>query len=158
MTVTEAKDGPFLLSTDPARLQVDRIHRYLAYESYWCVEIPKHIVQKAIDHSLCFGIYDESKPDHPQVAYARVVTDYATFAWICDVYVEKEYRGKGLSKWMMRQLVDHPDLKGLRRLCLATVAAHKLYEKVGFTVTQTPGSWMEIKDNDIYKKMQTRQT
>lgn len=153
MKIVEERKDHFLVSTDPQRLQIDRVHHFLAFESYWCVDIPKNFVQRAADNSLCFGIYDESSAGSHQVGFARVVTDYATFAWVCDVYVEKAYRGQGLSKWMMQVLVKHPALQDLRRICLATVAAHGLYEQVGFRVTQTPGSWMEIKDNDIYKKM-----
>jgi len=84
--------------------------------------------------------------------YGRVVTDTTTFAWLCDVYVHQDYRGKGLAKWMMESLTKHPGLKGLRRFCLATRDAHKLYAKYGFEPTRTPENWMEIKDNDLYKK------
>lgn len=139
----------FLITTDKTLLQIDRIHRFLSQESYWSLEIPQAIVAKAIDGSLCFGLFDESK--NMQVGYARIVTDGATFAWLCDVYIEKEYRGKGLSKWMMESLLSHPGLKGLRRICLATKDAHKLYEKYGFEVTQTPGNWLEKKNNNIYR-------
>ena len=149
----EKRMNTFLLSTDPKKIQIDRVHRYLSEESYWCVKIPKKTVIKAIENSLCFSVFQVDQNDQLlQVAFCRVVTDFATFGWVCDVYVEKEFRGFGLSKWMVKEIVDHPDLQGLRRLCLATVSAHKLYEKYGFKVTQTPGSWMEIKDNDIYLK------
>lgn len=151
--INEEKMGSYLVSCDPEKLQLDRIHRYLSEDSYWCVGIPKDFVKKAIDNSLCFGVYDAAKGPLIQVGFARIVTDFATFAWICDVYIEKEYRKNGLSKWMMSFLMKHPQLKNLRRICLATLGAHTLYEKYGFAVTQTPTSWMEIKDNDIYKKM-----
>lgn len=151
----EKKWNDFVLSTDKSKIQVDRVHRYLSQDSYWCVQIPKNIVQKGIDNSVCFSIFNsDQQGTFLQVAFARVVTDLATFAWVCDVYVEKEFRGLGLSKWLVKEIVCYPEFQGLRRLCLATVSAHKLYEKFGFQVTQTPGSWMEIKDNDIYKKSQ----
>ena len=89
-----------------------------------------------------------------QIGFARIVTDEATFAWISDVYVEEEHRKKGLSKWLMECLMTHPSLKNLRRICLATKDAHTLYQRFGFEITTTPRYWMEIKDNDIYTKMQ----
>lgn len=153
MKVEQERRGQFLLSTDKELLQIKSIHHFLAKESYWCQEIPETIVQTAIENSLCFGIYDESHSERLQVGYARVVSDYATFAWVCDVYIEKEYRKKGLSLWMMQFLLKHPQLQQLRRICLGTLYSHKLYEKVGFSVTKTPTSWMEIKDNEIYRKM-----
>jgi len=148
----EWKNGVFTISTDKSLLQVDRIHQFLSQEAYWCLEIPLSTVKQAILGSLCFGLYDESKNEKPQIGYARIVSDRATFAWLCDVYIEKSYRGQGLSKWLMECLMNHPDLKGLRRICLATKDAHKLYEKYGFEVTKTPKNWLEIKDNELYKR------
>ncbi len=144
----------FILSTDKSRLQRVRIHQFLSTEAYWSLGIPQDIVQKAIEGSLCFGLYVKSKTQEVQVGFARIVSDRATFAWLCDVYIEKDYRGQGLSKWMMEGVMSHPDVKNLRRFCLATKDAHSLYKKFGFEVTQTPHNWMEIKDNDLYKKMQ----
>ena len=146
------KKDTFILSTDQTLLQVDRIHRFLSQEAYWCLNIPLEVVKKSIRNSLCFGLYSTSKSEPLQIGYARIISDFATFAWLCDVYVEKDWRGKALSKWMMECLISHPDLKGLRRICLATKDAHSLYLKYGFEVTKTPENWMEIKDNDIYKK------
>ncbi len=143
----------FLYSSDNSLMQVDKIHLFLSRDSYWCPEIPQDFVKRAISNSLCFGVFDKHVDPLLQVGFARVVTDYATFAWICDVYIDKDYRNLGLSKKLMSEVMNHSGLKSLRRICLATVGAHKLYEKFGFTVTQTPGAWMEIKDNDIYKKM-----
>lgn len=134
------------VSSDPSLLQFDRIHRFLSEEAYWSLGIPREVVEKASRASLCFGVYDEGV----QIAYARVVTDSATFAWLCDVYVERGYRGRGVSRLLMDSLVAHPALQGLRRICLATKDGHWLYEKYGFTVTQTPQNWMEIKNNQIY--------
>jgi GNAT superfamily N-acetyltransferase len=138
----------FSISTDKSKLQLERVHRFLSQEAYWCLGIPLEVVRKAISTSLCFGVYAESGE---QIGFARVVSDQATFAWICDVYIEKEYRGRGISTWLMETLMSHPELQGLRRLCLATKDAHTLYQKFGFVVTQTPGNWLEIKNNDIYK-------
>jgi GNAT superfamily N-acetyltransferase len=140
------KDG-FLVTTDRKSFQIDRVHRFLSAEAYWCLGIPKRTVEKAMEGSLCFGLFTSNGD---QIGLARVITDYATFAWICDVYVEKDYRGKGLSKWMIDCLMNHPDMAGLRRVCLATRDAHELYSRFGFQVTKTPGYWMEIKDNDLY--------
>lgn len=140
----------FVLSSDQSRLQLDRIHRFLSNQAYWSLNIPLQTVKSAIQNSLCFGLYDEAA-DNAQVGFARVVTDYVTFAWLCDVYVEPVYRGRGLARWMIGYVMDSLKQKGLRRICLATKDAHDLYSKHGFQVTQTPGNWMEIKDNDIYK-------
>lgn len=148
----EWSTSEFLISTDKTLLQVDAIHHFLSTQAYWCLGIPKSTVQKAISSSLCFGLYDNVQKK--QIGFARVVTDTATFAWLCDVYIEPESRGKGLSKWLMECVVAHPDLKNLRRICLATKGAHGLYEKFGFEKTKTPEYWMEIKDNDVYKKLQ----
>lgn len=133
------------ISDDKARLNLDAIHTLLKDE-YWCKGIPREKVVKAIENSLCFGGFVK----HRQVAFARVVTDGSTFAWICDVVVERAFRGQGISKELIEFIMNHPELKGLRRICLATKDAHKLYEKYGFKVTETPQNWMEIKNNNIY--------
>jgi GNAT superfamily N-acetyltransferase len=143
----------FTVSTDKTSLQLSRIHHFLATQAYWCLDIPRDVVEKAIAGSLCFGLYVRIESAYLQIGFARVVTDGASFAWLCDVYIENDYRGKGLSKWIMECVLSHPDLKNLRRICLATKDAHSLYTKFGFEITQTPQNWMEIKDNDLYKKM-----
>ncbi len=148
------KNDSFILSTDKTLLQVDRIHRFLSKEAYWCLNIPLDVVRRSIANSLCFGLYSTSQNEPLQIGYARIVSDFATFAWLCDVYVEKDWRGKSLSKWMMECLISHPDIKNLRRLCLATKDTHSLYLKYGFEVTKTPENWMEIKDNNIYLRSQ----
>jgi GNAT superfamily N-acetyltransferase len=145
----------FVITTDKSELQIHRIHRFLSEEAYWCLGIPEKVVRKAIDGSHCFGLFDYSKEQKPQVGFARIVTDQATFAWVCDVYIENEYRGQGLSKWLVECFLRHPDLQSLRRICLATKDAHKLYEKYGFEVTQSPANWLEIKNNEIHKKTKT---
>jgi GNAT superfamily N-acetyltransferase len=142
----------FFLSTDKSRIQIDRVHRFLSLEAYWCLGIPTKTVTKAMENSLCFGIYDQSLTKEIQIGYARIVSDLATFAWLCDLYVEKEYRGLGLSKWLVESILEHSDLRGLRRICLATKDAHTLYTKYGFEVTATPANWLEIKDDAIYQQ------
>jgi N-acetylglutamate synthase-like GNAT family acetyltransferase len=146
MGTREIRRGEFLISADFSKLQFDRIHRFLSEEAYWSKGIPRAVVEKAAENSICFGVYIHER----QIGFARVVTDLATFAWFSDVYIEKEYRGRGLSKSLIEFIMADPQLKNLRRLCLATKDAQSLYEKFGFEVTKTPGYWMEIKDNDIY--------
>ena len=141
----------FRVSSDPADLQFERVHNFLSKHAYWCLEIPASTLKKALAGSLCFGLY-EDKPGGSQAGFARVVTDGATFAWLCDVYVEEEFRGKGLATGLIECVVAHPQLKGLRRFLLATKDAHGLYKKFGFQVTATPNYWMEIKDNELYQK------
>lgn len=146
------KRDQFSISTNKKKLQIERIHSFLSKEAYWCLGIPASVVAKAIESSTCFGLYDESSGKPIQIGYARLVTDHTTFAWLCDVYIEKTYRGQGLSKWLMDCLMSSKYAKNLRRLCLATKDAHELYSKFGFEVTKTPQNWMEIKDNEIYLK------
>jgi len=153
-TLQWQKDS-FTVSTDKSLLQIVRIHHFLSTQSYWCQGIPKNVVEKAVQGSLCFGLYDGDHPEHLQIGYARVITDSATFAWVCDVYIEPSYRGRGLSKWMMECLTSHPDLQSLRKIMLGTKDAHRLYEKFGFKATTTPERWMEIRRDDIYQKMKT---
>ena len=140
----------FLISTDKSLLQIARIHKFLSQDSYCCQGIPESFVARAIENSLCFGVYNANKE---QIGFARVVTDYTGFAWLCDVYIEAQERGHGLSKWLVSCVKTHPNLQNLRRFCLATKDAHELYKQFGFEVTKNPENWMEIKDNDIYKKL-----
>ena len=142
----------FRLTTDKTQLQIERIHQFLSEKAYWCLGIPRETVEKAIANSLCFGLFDVSEASHVQAGFARMVTDGATFAWLCDVYVEDEYRGQNLSKWMIECLLTHPDLQGLRRICLATRDAHTLYERYGFAATKSPENWLEIKIDDLYRR------
>lgn len=142
------KDG-YEISDDPARLDVEAIHDFLG-EAYWSPSVPIGVVRKAIEGSLNFGLY-VGGDGGAQVGFTRVVTDRATFAWVCDVYVLPEHRGRGLSKWLMATVKAHPDLQGLRRWLLATRDAHGLYEQFGF-VAAAPGALMEIRDIDIYTR------
>lgn len=137
----------FLFSAEKKLLNVDHIHALLV-NAYWCKGVPKETLQKAIEASLCFGVYHKNK----QLGFARVITDHATFAWLCDVIIDEQYRGLGLSKELMKLVMNHLSSMGLRRICLATKDAHELYKKFNFKVTETPQNWMEIKDNEIYLK------
>ena len=135
------------ISTDKARLDVERITAWLA-DSYWAKNIPQGIVQKSIENSLCFGAY----LNNVQVGFAHVITDFATFAYVADVIVDSAYRGDGVGKQLMTAIQQHPDLQGLRRWCLVTLDAHTLYEQFGFTTPQHPDRYMEILEPDIYTK------
>ncbi|MCB2376301.1 GNAT family N-acetyltransferase [Hymenobacter sp. BT635] len=137
----------FRISTDPARLDVAAIHRYLAEDSYWARNIPRATVERAIEHSLNFGLY---APDGRLAGFARIVTDYATFAWLCDVFVLPEFRGRGLSKWLMECVWAHPELQNLRRKMLATLDAHGLYTQFGFVPLPTPERFLEIRNPNPY--------
>lgn len=134
------------ITSDAARLDVDAIHAFLS-KTYWSPGIPRHIVQRAIDNSLCFGVLLEGR----QVGFARLVTDKATFAYLADVYVLEEHRGKGLSLRLMEAVKAHPELQGLRRMMLATRDAHGLYAKFGFTPLAAPDRMMEVHVPDAYK-------
>jgi GNAT superfamily N-acetyltransferase len=136
------------IATDRARLDLRAIHAYLT-RSYWSPGIPLAIVERAIDNSLCFGLYETASGS--QVGFTRVVTDYATFAYLCDVYVLEEHRGRGLSKFLLREAMAHPALAGARRVMLATRDAHGLYLQSGFAVAGAAGNLMEIVRPDIYR-------
>jgi GNAT superfamily N-acetyltransferase len=135
----EWQNGEFIISTDRDRLQTDAIQKFLSEESYWARERTLEQTLRAIENSLSFGVYAGDK----QIGFARVVTDYATFAYIGDVFILNEFRGRGLSKWLMETIVSHPELQGLRRWILATKDAHSLYEKTGFSGLKFPERWME---------------
>jgi GNAT superfamily N-acetyltransferase len=134
------------LTDDKSRMDLDVIHGYLC-NAYWSVGVPRNIVQKAIANSLCFGVFDQAV----QVAFARVVTDYATFAYLADVFVIPDYRGRGISKWMVEAIVNDARLKVVRRFLLFTRDAHGLYEKFGFRQMTMPESAMEIKVENPYR-------
>ncbi len=130
----------FLISTNKALLEVNTIHHFLDKISYWGKGISISTVKISIQNSMCFGIYQAQK----QVGFARVVTDLATFAYLCDVFILPDYRKSGLSKWLIQTIRNHPELKNLRRLVLATADAHGLYEQFGFTQMKNQDRWMEI--------------
>ena len=130
----------FHISTDKSLLDFEVIHKYLSKESYWAQFIPADRLRRAIENSLCFGVYKGNE----QVGLARIITDKATFAYLCDVFILEEFRGQGLSKWLMQCIVNHEELQGLRRWSLATADAHGLYSQFGFTQITRPDRWMEI--------------
>ncbi len=136
------------ISTDPGRLDIDVIYRFLAEDSYWSPGIPRPVVEKAIANSLCFGVYRSAE----QVGFARIVTDRSTFALLADLFILEAHRGKGLSKRLMESIVAHEDLQGLRRLLLLTSDAHGLYSQFGFTPLAAPARFMEVLRPDIYRK------
>jgi GNAT superfamily N-acetyltransferase len=144
----EWRRGAYTISTDPARIDLALVHDFLTH-SYWAEGIPFEVVERSIANSLPFGIYQGAR----QIGFARVVTDRATFAYIGDVFVLEEFRGRGLSKWLMEVMVRHPELQNLRRWILATADAHGLYRQFGFTELVDPGRYMARLSPDIYKRM-----
>jgi hypothetical protein len=162
----ESRRGEFVISTDRARLDLDLIHGFLT-SCYWAKGIARDVVERSIEHSLCFGIYHEvgekspllAKPARsgaPQVGFARVISDFATVAYLGDVFVLETYRGRGLSKWMMEYILQQPSLQGLRRWILLTRDAHGLYAKSGFTPLKAPDRYMELHRADIYEIRETK--
>jgi len=178
--IVEHRRGEFLISTDPARLDLDVIHGFLT-NCYWAKGIPREVVARSIEHSLCFGVYHDASGRFPrlakearrgapqvgpakaaergvpgcvapQVAFARVVSDFATVAYLGDVFVVESHRGHGLSKWMMECIVQHPALQNLRRWILLTRDAHGLYSQFGFTPVKAPERYMELHNADIYER------
>lgn len=143
--MTEWRQSDFLISTDKNLLDIDVIYNFLRYESYWAKDRPREIVEKSIENSLlCFGIYKENVAGTiEQVGFARVITDMATFAYLCDVFVVPEFRGIGLSKWLMGIITTHPELQMVRRMLLVTYDAHKLYAQYGFKYIDMPGQFMQ---------------
>jgi GNAT superfamily N-acetyltransferase len=136
---TEWQRGEYTISTDAARLDVGLIHDFLSRESYWGQGRSRALVERSIANSLVFGVYRAQW----QVGFARVISDYATFAYLADVFVVPAERGRGLSKWLLQTLLAHPDLQGLRRWLLATRDAHGLYQQYGFTPLDRPDRWLE---------------
>ena len=170
--IVEHRRGEFIVSTDPARLDLDVIHNFLT-NCYWSTGVPREVVERSNRHSLCFGIYDESgttprlakearpfdcaqgkhgAPGFVQVGFARVISDFATIAYIGDVFVLESHRGRGLSKWLMECIMQHPALQNLRRWILTTRDAHGLYAQVGFTPVKTPERYMELHQPNVYER------
>lgn len=135
----EWQHGEFIISTDQSKLDIETIHHFLTTETYWARERSLEVVRRSFENSLPFVVY---KGDE-MVGFARVVSDFATFAWLADVFIRQEYRGQGLSKWLMEVIIGHPDLQGLRRFLLATRDAHELYRQYGFDDLRIPHLWME---------------
>ena len=135
-----------VLSDDKSLIDIEVVHGFLQ-TAYWSEGVPRSIVAGAIENSLCIGVYEGSA----QVAFARVITDYSTFAYLADVFVIPSYRGHGIGKWMVTSIIDEPRLQGLRRWLLATRDAHGLYEQVGFRPLNDPSRWMEIRLKNAYR-------
>lgn len=146
MKPLEIIQGEYLISTDRNKLDLNMIHWFLSTQAYWSPGIPFEKVQKASEHSLCFGIYYREK----QIGYARIISDYTSIAYLGDVFILMEFRGKGLSKWLIRAIQLHPELQGLRRWILLTKDAHGLYKQTGWNEIAQPDLWMEIHQKDIY--------
>lgn len=148
METIEIHEGEYTVSTDRSRLDINAIHDYLSSESYWSQNIPFDIVKQSVENSIPFGVYHGQQ----QIGFARVITDNALFGYLADVYILTPHRGKGLSKLLMRTIMDHPVIKGLRRLLLITSDAHGLYRQFGFTEIPNPEKYMQVHIADLYTK------
>lgn len=144
----EWQKGEFLISTDKLRLDLEVIHDFLSNQSYWAQGRDLEVIKRGIENSLNFGIYQGAR----QIGFARVVTDYATFAWLADVFVLEVYRGQGLGKWLIDVILSHPRLQGFRRWALATKDAHELYRNFGFDELRRPERWMERPDPNMRER------
>jgi GNAT superfamily N-acetyltransferase len=127
----------FAISDEPERLQLEVIVDYLA-RAYWSNQRPRVVIEKSLQHSLCFGVYE----NETQIGFARVVTDHATFAYLADVFILESHQGHGLGKWLVQTILEHPELQGLRRWILATRDAHGLYAQFGFAALENPDRYM----------------
>ena len=146
--IHEDRRGDFLISTDQARLDLKVIHDFLSNSSYWATGRSLETVKRSVENSLSFGLYENDR----QIGFARVVTDYATFAWVADVFVLDEFQGQGLGTWLFEVILAHPQLQGFRRWTLATKDAHEIYRKFGFSELKRPERWMERHDPKTEEK------
>jgi GNAT superfamily N-acetyltransferase len=137
------------ITTDLSRIDLDRVHEWLARKSYWAGQMPRPVFDRAVATSLCFGALDNGAT----VGFARVISDRATFAYLSDVFVDPAHRGTGISKAMMAAVVAHPELQSLRLWLLATADAHGLYAQYGFVAPASPQRYMERRDPDVYARM-----
>jgi len=149
LAIAEYRRGEFLISTSRERLSLEVVHGFLT-NCYWAKGISRDVVARSIEHSLCFGIYEDSGT---QVGFARVVSDFATVAYLGDVFVLESHRGRGLSKWLMECMVQHPALQNLRRWILLTRDAHGLYSQFGFTPVKAPERYMELHRPNVYETL-----
>lgn len=136
------------ISSNTADMDLNVIHHFLT-NSYWAKGISFELVERAVQHSLCFGVFTDN---NEQVGFARMITDRTSFAYLADVFIIDDYRGKGLSKWLMQEIMRHPDLQGLRRMVLVTADAHGLYEQVGFKPLAKPEGYMELWRPHVYQE------
>jgi nitroimidazol reductase NimA-like FMN-containing flavoprotein (pyridoxamine 5'-phosphate oxidase superfamily)/GNAT superfamily N-acetyltransferase len=146
--VQEYRRPGLFVSTDPNKLDVDMIHEFLQSEAYWVRSISREQVERSIKQSLCFGVYDSGENARKQVGFARVITDFTTYAYVADVFVIRAYRGRGIGKWLMQCMLAHPELQNLRRWSLNTKDAHELYKKFGFEVDSNPENSLVYRPND----------
>lgn len=144
----ELSENGYLVSTDPSKLDIPMIHKYLSQESYWAKNIPFEVLERSIANSFCFGVYHYEK----QIGLARLITDKATFAYLADVFILEEHRGKGLSKWLLSIIHSHPDMQGLRRWMLGTRDAHRLYAQFGWVPLpeEIVPRFMQLHNPDVY--------
>jgi N-acetylglutamate synthase-like GNAT family acetyltransferase len=147
MEIMEWRKDDYLVSTDKSKIDIAAVHDFLS-KSYWAEGIPFEVVKQSVDNSLCFGLYHQ----RVLIGFARVISDFATFAYLADVFILPQERGKGLSKWLMKVIVEHPQLQSLRRFTLPTKDAHSLYTQFGFTPFDKPERWMQRHNPDVYKK------
>jgi GNAT superfamily N-acetyltransferase len=143
----EVYQNIFFISTDKSKIDIDVVFNYLSKESYWAKNIPLEVVKTSIENSFCFSLYkinEQTKANEKQIGFARVVTDCATFGYLADVFVLEDYRGKGLSKWLMQVILAHPQLQNFRRWMLATLDAHGLYAQFGFKPIENPERYMRL--------------
>ena len=136
----------YQISTDKSKLNIEAIHNFLSTKAYWSLNIPLERVKTAIENSLCFGVYHKGN----QIGFARIISDYSTIAYLGDVYIEEEYRGMGLSKWLIETIMLHQSLQGLRRWILLTGDAHGLYRQFGWHEISDATKWMEIHNKNVY--------
>ena len=145
----ESQQENFIISTDKSKLDIPYIHQFLSNESYWAPGIAYDLVEKSIENSFCFGIYEGEK----QIGFARIITDEATFGYLADVFVDVSYRGKGLGKWLMDIIINLPFVSLLRGFMLATKDAHTLYEQFGFASLSNPERFMRLHRSNVYQTM-----
>jgi len=146
----ESIKGDFFITTDSVKINLNTVHQFLSQESYWAKDVPIEIVKRSIENSLCFSVFYKDQ----QIGFARVITDKATFAYLADVFIIKEYRGKGLSKWLLQTIHAHPELQGLRRWLLGTKDAHDLYTQFGWSsITEEQyRRFMQLHNANVYKQ------
>lgn len=148
MNALEREYGEYVVTTDRGRLDLEVIYQFLT-RSYWAEGIPREMVARSIENSLCFGVFKGNE----QVGFARIISDFATFAYLGDVFILPDHRGRGLGKVLMQSIVEHPRLQGLRRWSLATRDAHSLYAQFGFRALAHPETHMEIHNREVYRKL-----
>ncbi len=146
----QALKDNFIISTDAAKINIETVHHYLCNESYWAKNISLQIVARSIENSFCFGLYKKNDGSLLQVGFARAITDKATFGYLANVFILPKYQGMGLGKWLITEIMNHPELQGFRRWMLATKDAHGLYEPFGFKVMENTGRLMGFKQIEEY--------